>query len=179
MPIQELADGTVVEYNGEGRVVRQRLTDGTVFDRFDGDNRPVHGVVDGQSVSISYGAGGESTWAFGDGSTLVRSADGDMVRQTTSDGTTFDRFDGDNRPVHGVVDGQSVSISYGGNGESTWTYSDGSTLVRNADGDLVRQTTSDGTVFDRFDGDNRPVHGVVDGQSVSISYGGNGESTWT
>ncbi|MFF5173266.1 hypothetical protein ACFY3U_11580, partial [Micromonospora sp. NPDC000089] len=160
-------------------------SDGTVFDRFDGDNRPIHGIVDGQLVSISYGTDGESTWTFGDGSGLVRNADGDLVRQTTADGTVFDRFDGDNRPVHGLVDGQPVSISYGGNGESTWTYSDGSALVRNADGNAVRQTTPDGTVFDQFDGDNRPTHGVLparDGQpaqDVSITYGPDGSNTWT
>ncbi|MEU1681419.1 hypothetical protein ABZ422_20290, partial [Micromonospora zamorensis] len=156
-----------------------------------------HGTVPGsdgqpaQAVDIAYGGDGSSTWTYADGAKVERNPDGVVVRQTTSEGTVFDRFDGDGKPTHGTVPGsdgqpaQAVDIAYGGDGSSTWTYADGAKVDRNPDGAVIRQTTSEGTVFDRFDGDGRPTHGTVPGQDggpgqqVDITYGADGSSVWS
>ncbi|MEU7841633.1 hypothetical protein AB0B39_11715, partial [Micromonospora sp. NPDC049114] len=93
MPTQDLADGTVVEYDDDGRVVREELPDGTVFDRFTADGRPTHGTLpDAGEVSISYGGGGGSTWSYADGTVVQRNAAGDVTYERTGDGASFDAF---------------------------------------------------------------------------------------
>lgn len=167
-----------------GDPVRQTTADGAVFDRFDGQGQPTHGTVGGLSVDISYAADGASTWSYADGSTVARNAEGDVVRQTTADGAVFDAFTTDGRPTRGTIDGQQVDISYGGDGSSTYRFADGSMVERNAAGDLTRQGTADGAVFDRFTADGRPTHGTLPGagggapQQVDISYGRDGSSTY-
>ncbi|MEU4398204.1 RHS repeat domain-containing protein, partial [Micromonospora orduensis] len=191
------ADGTRVDRNAAGDVTREITSDGASFDRFTADGRPTHGSVPGadgqpaQAVDISYGGDGSSTWTYADGTRVDRDAAGDITREITSDGASFDRFTADGRPTHGSVPGadgqppQDVSISYGGDGSSTWTYADGTKVDRNAAGDITREITSDGASFDRFTADGRPTHGTVPGtdgqpaQAVDISYGGDGSSTWT
>ncbi|MBQ1040883.1 hypothetical protein, partial [Micromonospora sp. C81] len=104
----------------------------------------------------------------------------------TADGASFDGFTADGRPTHGTVPGadgqpaQDVSIAYGGDGSSTWSYADGTSVDRNAAGDVTRQVTADGALFDGFTADGRPTHGTLPGnQDVSITYGGDGSSTWS
>ncbi|WCN83231.1 beta strand repeat-containing protein [Micromonospora sp. LH3U1] len=172
-------DGTTVTRNADGDVVRQVTADGAVFDRFTVDGKPTHGTVGGQAVDVVYDGDGGSVWTYGDGTTVTRNADGDVVRQVTADGAVFDRFTADGKPTHGTVDGQAVDIAYDGDGGSVWTYGDGTTVSRNADGDVVRQVTADGAVFDRFTADGKPTHGTVDGQAVDIAYNGDGSSIWT
>ncbi|MGC4783573.1 hypothetical protein ACLQ3A_18290, partial [Micromonospora zamorensis] len=191
------ADGTTVDRNAAGDVTREVNADGATFDRFTADGKPTHGTVPGsdgqpaQDVSITYGPDGSSTWTYADGTTVDRNAAGDVTREVSPDGATFDRFNGDGKPTHGTVPGadgqpaQAVDITYGADGSSTWTYADGTKVDRNPDGAVVRQTTSEGTVFDRFNGDGKPTHGTVPGsdgqpaQAVDIAYGGDGSSTWT
>ncbi|MET8233671.1 hypothetical protein ABZS77_23665 [Micromonospora sp. NPDC005298] len=191
------ADGTSVDRNAVGDVTRQLTADGASFDRFTGDGRPTHGTVPGedgqpaQAVDIAYGGDGSSTWSYADGTSVDRNAVGDVTRQLTADGASFDRFTADGRPTHGTVPGsdgqpaQAVDIAYGGDGSSTWSYADGTSVDRNAVGDVTRQLTADGASFDRFTGDSRPTHGTVPGvdgqpaQAVDITYGGNGSSIWT
>ncbi|MFG1893040.1 hypothetical protein ACGFIP_03305, partial [Micromonospora zamorensis] len=192
MPTETSADGTVVDYDSDGHPVRQQLPDGTVFDGFTADGKPTHGTLPGnQDVSITYGGDGSSTWTYADGTSVDRNAAGDVTRQVTADGASFDGFTSDGRPTHGTVPGadgqpaQAVDISYGGDGSSTWTYADGTTVDRNAAGDVTRQVTADGASFDGFTADGKPTHGTVPGsdgqpaQDVSIAYGGDGSSTWT
>ncbi|MET8550516.1 RHS repeat domain-containing protein, partial [Micromonospora zamorensis] len=191
------ADGTRVDRNAAGDITHETTSDGASFDRFTADGRPTHGSVPGadgqpaQAVDISYGGDGSSTWAYADGTKVDRNATGDITHETTSDGASFDRFTADGRPTHGSVPGadgqpaQDVSITYGGDGSSTWTYADGTKVDRNAAGDITHETTSDGASFDRFTADGRPTHGSVPGadgqpaQAVDITYGGDGSSTWT
>ncbi|MET7962657.1 RHS repeat domain-containing protein, partial [Micromonospora zamorensis] len=191
------ADGTRVDRNAAGDITHETTSDGASFDRFTADGRPTHGSVPGadgqpaQDVSITYGGDGSSTWTYADGTKVDRNAAGDITHETTSDGASFDRFTPDGRPTHGSVPGadgqpaQDVSITYGGDGSSTWTYADGTKVDRNAAGDITHETTSDGASFDRFTADGRPTHGSVPGadgqpaQAVDISYGGDGSSTWT
>src|SRR5438552_1965289 len=94
--------------------------------------------------------------------------------------------DVEGRLAAGVVAGggggadQSVSITYGGDGGSVWTYHDGTQVTRNAGGGVVREALPDGWRFTSFDGQGRPTAGMVPGgggggdQSVSITYGGDG-----
>ncbi|MEU8210350.1 WXG100 family type VII secretion target [Micromonospora sp. NPDC049044] len=181
---QTTADGSIVTYDPDGRVIRQVTADGTVFDHFDAAGRPGQAALagSGDRVSITYD-GDQSTWHYPD-STVTRNGEGDVVRLEAADGTVFDRFDADGRPLHGTLpDGAgAVDIGYRGD-ESTWTYRDGGRVTRDADGGVVRQQTADGTVFDRFGGDGRPLHGTVPGengeppQDVTIAYDGDA-STW-
>ncbi|MET7704710.1 hypothetical protein, partial [Micromonospora sp. NPDC005413] len=191
------ADGTKVDRNAAGDLTREVTSDGASFDRFTADGRPTHGTVPGadgqpaQSVDIAYGGDGSSTWSYADGTRVDRNAAGDITREVTSDGASFDRFTPDGRPTHGTVPGQdgqpaqAVDITYGGDGSSTWSYADGTRVDRNAAGDITREVTSDGASFDRFTADGKPTHGTVPGadgqpaQSVDITYGADGSSTWT
>ncbi|WP_433385983.1 hypothetical protein [Micromonospora sp. KLBMP9576] len=188
------ADGTTVNRGADGQVTQMRTSEGASFDRFDADGRPTHGTMPGkdgspgQDVAIAY-HGDASTWTYTDGTTLNRNADGAITHMRTSEGATFDRFDGDGRPTHGTMPGtdgepaQDVAIAYHGDA-STWTYADGTTLNRNADGQVTHMRTSEGATFDRFDGDGRPTHGTMPGedgspgQDVAIAYHGDA-STWT
>ncbi|MET8232283.1 hypothetical protein ABZS77_16600, partial [Micromonospora sp. NPDC005298] len=102
MPTETSADGTVVNYDSDGRPVRQQLPDGTVFDGFTADGRPTHGILPGnQEVSIVYGRDGSSIWSYADGTLVDRDAAGDVTRQVTADGASFDGFTADGRPTHG------------------------------------------------------------------------------
>ncbi|MCI4061397.1 hypothetical protein MRQ36_01915 [Micromonospora sp. R77] len=170
------ARGDKVIQDPDGGVVRQELADGGVYDRFDNEGRPIHGVVDGQGMDISYAPDGSSVLSYAGGDKVMLDPDGGVVRQATADGGVFDRFDGGGRPTHGVVDGQPVDVVYGGDGGSTWRYGDGTSVSRDADGGVVRQELPDGGVYDRFDGEDRPTHGVVDGRNVDIRYAANGGS---
>ncbi|MFI5935014.1 hypothetical protein, partial [Actinoplanes sp. NPDC051494] len=178
-----------------GDVTHQTTSDGADFDRFTADGKPTHGTLPGsdgqpaQQVDIAYSGDGSSTWKYADGTKVDRNAAGDVTHQTTSDGADFDRFTADGKPTHGTLPGsdgqpaQDVSITYEGDGDSTWSYADGTKVDRNADGDVTHQTTSDGASFDRFTADGKPTHGTVPGsdgqpaQEVSIAYGGDGSST--
>ncbi|MDQ0369985.1 hypothetical protein [Catenuloplanes indicus] len=178
------ADGGVtVTSNADGDPVRMVSADAT-YDAFDGEGRPTHGkTADGQSIDISYEANGNSTARYGGadgGVTVTSNADGDPIRMVSAD-ATYDAFDGEGRPTHGVTkDNQSIDISYEANGNSTARYGGadgGVTVTSNADGDPIRMVSADAT-YDRFDGEGRPTHGVTkDNQSIDISYEANGNST--
>ncbi|MET8280538.1 hypothetical protein [Micromonospora sp. NPDC005174] len=180
------ADGSKVSYDGSNRVTSQVAADGTVFSAFT-DKGPTHAALpNGGAATISYGAKGGSVWSYADGSKVSYNSSGHVTSQVSADGTAFSRFDSQGRPTHATMPGPGdVTVSYTSNGASTWSYADGTRVQRNADGAITRETTSDGTVFDRFDSDGRPVHGRVPGadgqppQTVTIAYKPNGESTWT
>ncbi|MEU0547338.1 hypothetical protein, partial [Micromonospora sp. NPDC005979] len=184
------ADGSRVSYDPSGDLTSQVSADGTVFSRFDGENRPTHAAMPGAGdVTISYLANGGSTWSYADGTRVERTAAGATTRETTSDGTVFDRFDSDGNPVHGRVPGadgrppQTVTIAYKPNGESTWTYQDPGggttmTLTRGASGKPLTMV-QDGWTFRNFDGEGRPTTGHGPDGNVTIRYGVNGASTWT
>ncbi|MGW0435120.1 hypothetical protein ACWDV4_21595, partial [Micromonospora sp. NPDC003197] len=106
---QTLSDGTTIVYNSDGNVIRQELPDGTVFDRFNANGEPTHGVLAGensQAVNISYNDNG-STWHYTDGTTVTYNSDGNVIRQQLPDGTVFDRFNANGEPTHGVLAGEN------------------------------------------------------------------------
>ncbi|WP_203821675.1 hypothetical protein, partial [Paractinoplanes ferrugineus] len=130
-------------------------------------------------------------WSYGDGTKVDRNAAGGITHETTKDGASFDRFTADGKPTHGTVPGadgqpaQEVSINYGGDGSSTWSYGDGTKVDRNARGDITHEVTSQGAEFDRFTANGKPTHGTVPGQDgkpaqqVDIAYQQDGSSTWS
>ncbi|GLZ01022.1 hypothetical protein, partial [Actinoplanes sp. NBRC 103695] len=178
-------DSTVTR-DADGAVIRQETSDGTVYDRFTEDGNPSHAILPDHAgtVDITY-QHGTSTWAYSDGSTIVRESDGDVLRQQTADGTVFDRFSPDHRPTHATLPDHAgtAEISYRGD-NSTWSYSDGTRVDRGADGHVTHMHSGDAD-FDRFTADDKPAHGVVAGrdgepaQEVTISYDDGGGSTWS
>ncbi|GLZ01021.1 hypothetical protein, partial [Actinoplanes sp. NBRC 103695] len=76
-----------------------------------------------------------------------------------------------------------VTISYDDGGGSTWSYKDGTTVDRGADGHVTHMHSGDAD-FDRFTADDKPTHGVIAAteeqpqQDVSIKYSDAG-SEWT
>ncbi|MFI5935012.1 hypothetical protein, partial [Actinoplanes sp. NPDC051494] len=120
-----------------------------------------------------------------DGTIVEYDSTGHPVRQQLPDGTVYDAFTADGKPTHVTLPGnQDVSITYGDDGSSLWSYEDGTRVSRDAAGTLTHETTADGASFDRFTADGRPTHGTLPGsdgqpaQEVSIAYGGDGSSTW-
>ncbi|MFG1610434.1 hypothetical protein, partial [Actinoplanes sp. NPDC049265] len=186
-------DGTVVSRNGSGDVVREQAADGAVFDQFTPDGKPTHGTMPGQNgappqgVTVTYD-NGASTWRYDDGTVVSRNGSGDVVREQAADGAVFDQFTPDGKPTHGTMPGQNgaspqgVTVTYD-NGASTWRYDDGTVVSRNGSGDVVREQTADGAVFDQFTADGKPTHGTMPGQNgappqgVTVTYD-NGASTW-
>ncbi|MFI5935016.1 hypothetical protein, partial [Actinoplanes sp. NPDC051494] len=179
-----LGDGSKVSRAADGTVTRQELKDGTVFDQFNAAGKPTHGTVAGQNgqpaqqVDIHYNGDGSSVWKYqGDGTKITRDPAGN-VTLLQSGGWTFDKFDGQGRPLHGSEDGKpnAVDIHYNDDGSSVWTYKDGSIVTRNPAGDVVLMQ-ADGWIYDAFDPQGRPTHGTKDGKSVTISYGADGLTT--
>jgi YD repeat-containing protein len=171
-------DGTVTVTSGADGDPLRMVTEDATFDRFDDAGRPIHGVSgDGQTIELSYGSDGTTTTSYTgpDGTVTVTSgADGDPVRMVTADGMTYTSFDGDGRPLLGTdVAGERVSFSYDdAAGTTTATYqSTGTVVVSDADGDVVRMTTGDGTVYTSFDASGRPTEGTTpDGRQFELSY---------
>ncbi|MDR7274219.1 hypothetical protein [Catenuloplanes atrovinosus] len=173
-------DGSSVGLDADGKVISQRLADGTAFTSFDGDGRPLTGrTPEGERFTISYDAGGGSTMSYADGSSVVFDAAGEVTRQTLADGTVFTSFDGEGRPLSGVTpEGDPFTISYDDGGGSTMTYPDGSSVVFGADGAVTRQTLDDGTVFTAFDDDGRPVAGETpEDDPFTVAYDERGSRT--
>ena len=192
--IWTFVDGSVMVRDDSGAILRQELPDGSLFSSFDGEGRPTEGQLPSgsgpdESVHIDYGPDGTSTWTLQDGTVLVRDPDGVIVREVLPDGTAFSAFGSDGRPTAGVIPahagepGQAVHISYGGGGESTWTFDDGTRITRGPDGTMLREAMADGSTFSGFDSDGRPTVGTIvgaDGQpkAVAIRYFDDGGSDW-
>ncbi|MFG1885220.1 hypothetical protein, partial [Micromonospora sp. NPDC049102] len=187
--VRSYDDGSKVSYDGSDHLTSQVSGDGTVFSAFDAEGRPSHAVLPhGRgSVAISHAADGGSTWSYDDGSKVSYDGSNHLTSQVSGDGTVFSAFDAEGRPSHAVLPhGRgTVAISHAADGGSTWSYSDGTRVERDLSGRIIRETTSDGIVFDQFDGNGRPVHGRVPGtdgnppQTVSIQNRADGTSTWT
>jgi uncharacterized protein YukE len=185
-----LQDQTTLMHNANGTLVEERLPDGTVYTKFDAQQRPIAGVVaarDGgpsQAVTIAYQDDGTGVWTYQDQTQVIVNPGGAVIRETTPDGWSFDSFDSQGRPTAGTNNGLSAKITYDSTDSSCWTLNDGTVLYRNSAGTLVRETTSDGMEFTSFDGSGRPVGGTVPDVSgtgrspVDISYTPDGSSVW-
>jgi hypothetical protein len=79
------------------------------------------------------------------------------------DGAVFTAFDDGGRPTTGTVPAhegvpaEAVGITYAADGSSVWKFQSGTSVLRNAKGDVISETMSDGSVFTRFDGEGRPI----------------------
>ncbi len=190
-------DGTRIERDAAGAPIPERRSDESVLTSLDGQGRPpagtapAHGAT--QPVPSSrhgYGTRGR-TWSVRDGTNLVRTAAGTMVRADAPDGAIFTAFDAHGRPTAGSMPVHSgepatlVRIGYQDDGVSAWSFADGTRLVRNAAGAVVREELPSGTVLTSFDGQSRPTAATVPGQngqpaqSATISYVSDGGSVWS
>ncbi|HWB36691.1 MAG TPA: hypothetical protein VHA75_11770, partial [Rugosimonospora sp.] len=176
---ERFADGSVVETDSGGRVVRQVAPDGTTFASFDSAGRPTAGALaGGAAFALSYDAKGDTFEHFADGSEVETDSGGHVVRQVTPDGTTFTSFDGTGRPTAGVLaGGGGFTIRYDARGDAIQTFDDGTVVQTDPNGRVIREVTPDGTVFTSFDGSGRPTAGTsASGQGFTLTYDAHGDT---
>jgi YD repeat-containing protein len=154
--------GVVTTESGTGRIVAERLPDGTVLNAFDRDGRAIGGTAPG---------GGQlrlrqplDAPALPPGAPAVVDPGGPVVRQVTANGTVFDGFDGQGRPTSGVSpEGNRFTMTYDAKGDAFQQFANGPGAKPSAAGPVVQQVTAGGTVFDGFDGQGRPTSGASPG----------------
>ncbi len=93
------------------------------------------------------------------------------------DGTTFDKLDGQGRPVDGFdKDHRHFAVSYDGAGNASWKFDNGDVLVYDPNGKPVREVTPDGTTFTSFDDKGRPTEGyTAAGIHFKLTYDDKGD----
>jgi YD repeat-containing protein len=85
---QHLSDGSTVETDAHGHVIRQTTADGTVFSSFDGQGRPTQGTMaDGTHFTITYDAHGDTFQHFNDGTVVETDPNGRTIQTWLPDGT--------------------------------------------------------------------------------------------
>ncbi|WP_345634397.1 hypothetical protein [Rugosimonospora acidiphila] len=169
--------GVVTTENGVGQLLTERLPDGTVYNGFDSQGRPISGTLpDGSAFQLRYTADGPVRQPPGTPATV--DPGGQPVRQVTADGTVLDGFDGQGRPDSGVLpDGTRFTITYDAEGDSFQHFADGTTVEYSPGGKVLQQVTADGTTFDGFDAQGRPDSGTLpDGTRFTITYDAEGDS---
>jgi hypothetical protein len=181
-------DGSVLQRDPNGVLVKETTSDGSAFTSFDTTGRLVKGTIltdpgaPAKSVSISYAADGSSVWNIEGGLTLYRDSAGTVIREVTPDGWVFTAFDDKGRPTAGVNEGKSATITYADDDGSVWTMGDGNVVTRNPVGAVLRVVTPEGAVFTSFDTAGRPTAGTMPGedggppQPVIIKYLADGSS---
>ncbi|MFY1672107.1 hypothetical protein ACN27G_19400 [Plantactinospora sp. WMMB334] len=173
-------DGSSTEHDASGSIVRQTTADGVEYAAFDSLGRPQSGLAEGAGFTISYQSDNSSTVHYANGSSAHFGAGGNLIWQDTGEGTVYNGFDAQGRPLAGRTDDNNFTIEYDDGGGSWVRYADGTVVEFDRAGDPVRQTLSDGGVYSGFDGEGRPTVGVADGQRFSIGYddGGGGGGSW-
>jgi YD repeat-containing protein len=169
--------GVVTTEDGTGRLLTERLPDGTLYNSFDSQGRPNGGTLpDGDPFQQRYTPEGPVRQP--PGVPAIVDPGGQPVRQVTADGTTLDGFDGQGRPTSGVTPaGDRFTITYDAQGDSFQHFADGSTVEFSPGGMVLSQVTADGTTFDGFDGQSRPTSGLTaNGDRFTITYDAQGDS---
>src|SRR5204863_9554137 len=123
------------EHDGHGGVVREVLSDGSVFTLFESagrrytDSFPTRRSADLQEVRIVYTDGGD-VWTLADGTRIEHDVHGGVVRevfpggQTATSCETSGRKFTDALPGDGGVSAQEARIVYTDGGD-VWTLADG------------------------------------------------------
>lgn len=176
---ERFADGSEVETDSGGHVVRQVTPDGTTFTSFDGTGRPTAGVLaGGGGFTIRYDARGDAIQTFDDGTVVQTDPNGRVIREVTPDGTVFTSFDGSGRPTAGTsASGQGFTLTYDAHGDTFEHLGNGAVIETDPGGRTIREVTPDGTVFTAFDGQGRPTDGTTsDGHHFTITYDSHGDS---
>ncbi len=166
--------------NSAGHVVRQVLPDHTTFTGFDDSNRAIRGITPGgERFTLAYNADGEVAERFAGGTEVVTNSAGQVIRQVSPDGTTLTGFDDQGRATKGITPGgEPFTISYAANGDVTQASPDGTKVVFNSAGQVIRQVSPDGTTLTGFDDQGRATKGVTPGgEPFTISYAANGDVT--
>ncbi len=169
-------------FDTDGKTVRQTLDDGTQYTRFDDDSNPLAGKTpDGETFTIEYDPDGSSVMSFANGSSTGFDSDGDLAWQLLENGTRYTDFDDDSNPHAGRTgDGETFTIEYGPDGTSVMSFANGSSATFDAEGNTVRQTSEDGTVFTDFDADGNPLEGTTpEGLHFTTTYVKDGGSVMT
>ncbi len=167
--------GNHTEVLSKGDVVLEMRTPDAIYTKFDGQNRPTggHTTEDNDTISIVYDDGAKiSTTTYGDGTRYVAQFDGTPV-SLFSDGVLFTEFDDKKRPVSGINQetSETVSIKYDDEAKtSTTTFGNGGELISTLDGTPIKFTAADGTIFSEFYPDKRPKAGIADGIPFTITY---------
>jgi YD repeat-containing protein len=174
---QHLGDGTTATYDHDGHILNEHLANGTTYTSFDDQGRPTAGSTsDGGGFTITYNPDGSYIERLANGNTLSFDANGQVVKETAADGTTFSDFDAQGRPHHGSLpNGSGFTITYDAQGNVYDHFADGSTIELSPDGKPLEEITSNGTKFSDFDGQGRPHRGTLpDGTPFTITYDAKG-----
>ncbi|MER7277844.1 hypothetical protein ABT369_25725 [Dactylosporangium sp. NPDC000244] len=119
-----------------------------------------------------------STWNYSDGSVVVRDGHG-VPTSMTADGWTFDTFNADGHPLSGHKGELTVTITYTDDGKVVWDLGkDLPKLTYDDEGNLERMEGSDGWVYDRFDKDGFPLHGVNTAAKLTVDISRLGDGSW-
>jgi YD repeat-containing protein len=172
---QSMPDGTRVEFRADGTPNRRWNPDGSVVS-FNQHGQPtVETTPDGTTFTLR--PDGSRTELLVDGTVVELDASWRPAAPAEPDHIRFTRLDNRGRPLVGTLaDGTAITYQYGPDGAVTIRYPSGLTQVLDIDGHLSWERTSDGTVFEAFDHEGRPVAGwSPGGQRLTITYNGKGQ----
>jgi YD repeat-containing protein len=181
-------DGSVVSFDAQGQPQTRATVDGgnhpspapasaathpaLVVDQPDGQGPPM-GVTfpDGTRAVYQYQPDGGRVVQYSTGVVTTEDGAGHILTERLPDGTVFTSFDSSGRPIGGTTPGgQPLRVQ-----QPTDAPADAAGVV-DPGAQVVRQVTSDGTVFDGFDGQGRPTSGVSsDGARFTVTYDAKGD----
>ncbi|WP_345626244.1 RHS repeat domain-containing protein, partial [Rugosimonospora acidiphila] len=184
-------DHTVVTYDtATNTIITEKMADGTVYSDFDGNGNPGHVEIPpqngkpGTSADITY-ANGQAIYTYKDGTKVyIDTASNQVVKQEMPDGWVINYVDGKPSSGSNSQTGDTVTITVDKNGDSVWTYSDGTVVYQDPNGNVYKEVAN-GWTFTEFDGDGKPTYGTMtdsDGntETVTINYNfdGLGDTQW-
>jgi YD repeat-containing protein len=178
-------DGSIVSFDAQGQPQTRATVDGAnhpspapastathpalVVDQPDGQGRPV-GVTfpDGTRAVYQYQPDGGRVVQYSTGVVTTEDGAGHILTERLPDGTVFTSFDSAGRPVGTTPGGQPLRVQQPTDAPAM---PPDPAAVVHPGAQVVRQVTSDGTVFDGFDGQGRPTSGVSsDGARFTVTY---------
>jgi hypothetical protein len=177
----DLTNGDQIWRNEEsGAYLKVHTGFGAEFDRFDKENRPLHGWVSGkepddprEEVNFDYPAAGVRHDTYLSNGTQLWWNGDQITRQINAVGWDIKYADG--IPVSGARVNpdtgkpEVLTITNNADGTSMWQYPDYKVWL-DKDHNPTRLETADGAAFTQFDKLGRPTVGTMNGVPVTIAY---------
>ena len=184
--IYTYTDGSTVTYDtATSTILTETMPDGTVYTKFDSDGNahhveiPATAEAPAASADITYG-NGTTIYTYADKTVVTYdTATNTILTETMPDGTVYTKFDTDNNPHHVDIPAQngkpatSADITYA-NGQSIYTYPDGTKVTFDSANQVVKQEMPDGWVINYADGKPSGGSNAKTGATVTITPDGDG-----